>query len=258
MLRVRTLLTSKEKNVMKLAILGCGTMAYLAFLATILYLIGFVAGIVVPKHIDSGVPDAVPFAVLTDIALILLFGLTHSLMARPAFKKCFCKIINPALERSTFVMVANIVFAILFWQWRPINGLIWSSSGILSSLLFAVSVLGWMLVFWSTFLIDHFDLFGMRQVWLYYRGIEYNAQPFIVRGLYKYVRHPLMLGFLLAFWFTPTMTAGHLLFAIAMTIYIFVGVRIEERDLAEALGQNHSCYQAATPMIIPGLRSLTD
>ena len=175
-------------------------------------------------------------------------------MARPRFKKKLTEYIPHAAERSTFVLVASIVFAILFWQWRPINTTIWTSAPPVSWLLFTVSIVGWVVVFWSTFLIDHFDLFGLRQVWLNYRGIEYAPRPFVVRSLYKYVRHPQMLGFLIAFWFAQTMTVGHLFFNVTMTAYILIGIWHEERDLSKVLGDNYLAYKEKTPMIFPRFR----
>lgn len=236
---------------MKVLMLAYGTLAYLAFLCTILYMIGFVEGVLVPKDINAGVAEPLPMVMLIDVALVMLFGVSHSVMARPDFKQLLTKFIPAAAERSTFVLVANVVFMLLFWQWRPAVDVIWSFSGLIAALLFCISISGWILVFWSTFLIDHFDLFGLRQVWLNFRGVEYSAHPFVVRGLYKYVRHPLMLGFLIAFWFTPLMTVGHLIFAIAMTIYIYIGVIHEERDLAKFLGDDYFLYREQTSMIFP-------
>lgn len=236
---------------MKLLILAYGTLTYVLAMGTILYMIGFVDCLLVPKNIDMGVPGALPEVILTNVALVALFGVSHSVMARPAFKERLIKFIPAAAERSTFVLVASIVFVLLYWQWRPEGTLLWSFSGAVGVLLFGISMLGWVIVFWSTFLIDHFDLFGMRQVWLNYRGIEYSASPFVVRGLYKYVRHPLMLGFLLAFWSAPIMTLGHLLFAIAMTVYILIGVFHEERDLSKSLGESYLQYKEETSMIVP-------
>jgi protein-S-isoprenylcysteine O-methyltransferase Ste14 len=232
-------------------ILAYGIFAYAAFLCTILYMIGFIGAVIVPKNIDTGIQVSLPEAALVDLALILLFGVSHSVMARPAFKQQLTKFIPHAAERSTFVLVASLVLAILYWQWRPIDTVIWTSSAPVSWLLFGVSMVGWLVVFLSTFLIDHFDLFGLRQVWLNFRGLEYSQRPFVLRGLYKFVRHPLMLGFLIAFWFAPAMTIGHLLFAIAMTIYIFVGIFYEERDLAKMLGEDYLRYKAQTSMIFP-------
>lgn len=235
----------------RILILAYGIVAYAAFLCTILYMIGFVGGVLVPKNVDIGIQTPLSEAVLIDLALILLFGVTHSVMARPAFKEQLTKFIPHSAERSTFVMVANLTFALLYWQWRPIETVIWSSSAPVSWLLFGVSMFGWVIVFWSTFLIDHFDLFGLRQVWLSFRGVEYSQSPFVLRGLYKFVRHPLMLGFLIAFWFTPVMTGGHLLFASAMTVYIMIGIYYEERDLAKMLGEDYLRFKEQTPMIFP-------
>lgn len=232
-------------------ILAYGIVAYATFLCTILYMIGFVAGVVVPKNIDMGIQSSLLEAVIIDLALVLLFGVSHSVMARPAFKEQLTKFIPHSAERSTFVMVANVSFLILFWQWRPINTMFWSSSPPISWLLFGVSMVGWVIVFWSTFLIDHFDLFGLRQVWLNFRGVEYSSRPFVLRGLYRFVRHPLMLGFLIAFWSAPTMTLGHFLFAAAMTVYILIGIYYEERDLAKMLGEDYSRYKEQTSMIFP-------
>lgn len=236
---------------MKILILSYGLLSYIAFFCTFLYLIGFVESVVVPKNINTGSPGALPEVIFTDLALVLLFGVSHSVMARPAFKERLTKFIPEPAERSTYVLVASIVLALLYWQWRPESTVVWSISGPAGAVLYAVSLLGWILVLWSTFLIDHFDLFGLRQVWLNYRGVEYTAHPFVVRGLYKYVRHPLMLGFVIAFWATPTMTLGHLIFASAMTIYIFIGIMHEERDLSKFLGESYARYKEQTSMIIP-------
>lgn len=208
----------------RVLLLAYGLFAYGAFNCIILYMIGFVSGIIVPKNIDTGIPEAPAIAILIDSALLLLFGASHSIMARPGFKEWLTRFISPTAERSTFVMVANCALAVLFWQWRPLNSVVWASPPPIDSLLFGVSMVGWVFVFWSSFLIDHFDLFGLRQVWLKYHNLEYAPRPFVVRGLYKYVRHPLMLGFLIAFWFAPTMTFGHMLFSIGMTIYILIGI----------------------------------
>ncbi len=235
----------------KFLILAYGIVAYAAFLSTILYMIGFVGGVIVPKSIDMGIEGPLPEALLIDLALVLLFGVSHSVMARPAFKEQLTKFIPPAAERSTFVLVASVVLAILYWHWRPINAVIWTSAAPVSWLLSGVSIVGWVVVFLSTFLIDHFDLFGLRQVWLNFRGLEYSQRPFVLRGLYKFVRHPLMLGFLLAFWFAPAMTLGHLLFAIAMTLYISIGIFYEERDLGKMLGEDYLRYKEQTSMIFP-------
>jgi protein-S-isoprenylcysteine O-methyltransferase Ste14 len=235
----------------RLLILIYGLLAYGAFFGTILYMIGFVTGIIVPKAIDSGTPAPVVEAISVDLALVLLFGATHSVMARPGFKETVTKIISPAAERSTFVLVASLVLSLLHWQWRPIETIVWECPPPLSTVVFAASMLGWLIVFGSTFLIDHFDLFGLRQVWLNFKGVECTHRPFVVRGLYKYVRHPLMLGFLVAFWCAPTMTLGHLIFSVSMTVYILIGIYFEERDLSDALGESYKTYRSSTSMIIP-------
>ncbi len=236
----------------RFAILIYGVFAYLAFFATITYAMGFLSGFLVPKNINTG--PAVPLmeAILTDSLLLLFFGVTHSIMARPAFKAMITKIIPAAAERSTFVLVASCQLALAFYLWRPITHLIWSTDNTaLEWIIRAISASGWIIVFWSSFLIDHFDLFGLRQVWLNFQGIEYSHKAFTVRSLYKYVRHPLMLGFLLAFWFTPVLTVGHLLFALLSSAYIFVGVFLEERDLQKHLGEDYQNYKNTTSMIIP-------
>jgi methanethiol S-methyltransferase len=237
----------------RLLILIYGIIAYLGFLFTFSYLIGFVSGVIVPKNIDTGISGSLPEAILVDFFLVLLFGLTHSIMARPAFKERFTKIIPQAAERSTYVLIANATLAILFWKWQPIDTVIWKSEPPISLILFGISMFGWALIVWATLLIDHFDLFGVRQVWLNYRDREYTSPPFAARGLYKYVRHPLMLGFLIGFWFAPTMTVGHLFFCIAMTVYILIGVFFEERDLVKHLGETYSRYRKQTSSIIPWL-----
>jgi methanethiol S-methyltransferase len=238
----------------RLLILAYGVITYIIFNCVFLYMIGFVCGAIVPKNIDSGIRGSIPEALLVDFILVLLFGVSHSIMARPGFKKELTKYIPEAAERSTFVLVASIVLAILFWQWQPIDTPIWTSSPPLSMILMAVSLIGWAVILWSTFLIDHFELFGISQVLSNYRGVEHTSTPFVIRSLYKYVRHPLMLGFLIAFWFTPIMTVGHLFFTCAMTAYILIGIFYEERDLAKHLGDGYSQYREHTPMILPGTK----
>lgn len=236
---------------MKLLILVYGTLSYLVFFGSFLYLIGFVESIVVPKNINMGPPGTFLEVIAIDLGLIALFGVSHSVMARPAFKEQLTKVIHPAAERSTFVLVASLSLCLMFWLWRPLTRVIWSFDGLLGTIIFTISMIGWVIVLYSTFLIDHFDLFGMRQVWLHFCSIEYSASPFVVRGLYKFCRHPLMLGFLIAFWFTPNMTYGHLLFAVAMSAYIFIGIWHEERDLEKHLGDDYLQYRQRTTMLFP-------
>lgn len=242
----------------RFACLLYSVLAYAVFFAAFLYLIAFVANIAVPRSLDVG-PAASPMAALAiDLALIALFGLQHSVMARPAFKRWITRFVAPAIERSTFVLASSLVLVLLFWAWRPLTFTLWRAEGMAATALLALSALGWGTVLLSTFLIDHFDLFGLRQAWLHF--LERPLTPLVFRTtlLYKLVRHPIMLGFLIAFWFTPHMTAGHLLFAAGMTVYILIGVRHEERDLVQALGEPYVQYRRETPAFIPGLPGAAD
>ena len=235
------------------AILIYGILAYIAFLATFLYAIGFLEGVVVPKDINTGKQGPLGWAILINVALLGLFAVQHSIMARPAFKAWWTKIVHPAIERSTFVLATCVCLALLFWLWRPMTGVIWETDQpVLRTMLIALSLAGWGIVLYSSFLIDHFDLFGLRQVVLHFRGREYAHGPFMERSLYKLVRHPLMTGFIIAFWATPLMTAGHLLFAAVTTAYIILlGIRLEERNLVSILGEDYLRYRRRTPMLIP-------
>ncbi len=233
-------------------IFGYGLVAYGFFLAAFLYAIGFLTVGLVPKSIDTG--PAVPLweAILVNSLLLGAFAVQHTIMARPAFKRWWTQIIPPAMERSTFVLAASLLLLLLFWQWRPIPGMLWQVEHPVGwTLLTGISLLGWATVLYTSFLIDHFDLFGLRQVFLNWRGQPYTHPRFIERSLYRVIRHPLMAGFLVAFWFTPTMTYGHLLFAGLTTAYIFIGVAFEERDLVRALGPQYLDYRARTPMLCP-------
>jgi protein-S-isoprenylcysteine O-methyltransferase Ste14 len=229
-----------------------GVISYLAFFGTILYAIGFVGNLIVPKTIDSAPSTSLPKALLVNASLLLLFALQHSIMARPAFKKKWMKIIPEQLERSTFVLLSSLCLMLLMWQWQPIGGVIWSvQNGAVNALLLSFYILGWTIVFVSTFLINHFDLFGLRQVWLYFKGKPYTHLPFRIPIFYKYVRHPLYLGFLIAFWSTPVMTIAHLLFAILTTGYILTAIQFEEKDLQNHFGEKYQNYKKLAPMIIP-------
>lgn len=229
-----------------------GAASYILFLGTFLYLIGFVGNYLVPKSIDSGAEGPVGQAVIINVALIALLGIQHSIMARPRFKVWWTSFVPKPIERSTFVLFTNLILLFLVWQWRPMTAIVWQvDHSIARALLMGLSFGGWALVLYSTFLIDHFDLFGMRQVFLHLRGRPYAPVPFATPLLYKLVRNPLMLGFVTAFWFTPVMTQGHLLFAIVTTAYILVGISLEERDTAEELGESYQRYRANTPMLLP-------
>ena len=204
-----------------------GVVCYLAFFGSILYAIGFVGNIIVPKTIDGKPETSLVNAILVDASLLLLFALQHSIMARPGFKQWWTKIIPEQLERSTYVLLASLCLMLMMWQWQPIGGIVWSTGNVITkNILLITYLIGWSIVFVSTFLINHFDLFGLRQVWLYFRGRVYTHLPFRLPLFYRVVRHPLYLGFLIAFWSTPVMTAAHLLFAVLTTCYILTDIRL--------------------------------
>ncbi|MBI5505936.1 MAG: isoprenylcysteine carboxylmethyltransferase family protein [Deltaproteobacteria bacterium] len=243
----------------RIAVLAYGTSAYALFLGTFLYLIGFVGNLVVPKSIDSGAGAGTLAAWIVDAGLLGLFALQHSVMARPGFKRRWLRIIPIAIERSTFVLLTNVILWLLFWQWRPIATTLWQVPGGLgTAAVQSIFVVAWIVVLLGTFMTNHFELFGLRQVWLHFRGTPYAPIAFTTRGFYRYVRHPLMVGFLLAFWATPRMTAGHLMFAFTMTAYVLFGIRLEERDLAKVLGKSYEAYRASTPALLPRGRSTRD
>ena len=229
-----------------------GSLSYTIFLASFLYAIGFVGNVLVPKSIDSSPAGSMPEAILVDLLLLGLFAVQHSTMARPWFKERWTRIVPRSVERSTYVLVSSLLLALLFWKWQPITATIWdvgSPAG--RGLLGALFWLGWLIVLSSTFMINHFDLFGLRQVYLRLRSEPYTPLPFVTVALYRFVRHPIMLGFLIAFWSTPVMTLGHLLFAGATTGYIFIGIFLEERDLRRAHGADHERYCREASMILP-------
>jgi protein-S-isoprenylcysteine O-methyltransferase Ste14 len=227
-------------------------MAYLLFLLTTLYGIGFTGGFVVPKALDDGVRGPLWAGLLMDLMLIGLFGIQHSLMARASFKAWWLRRVPEPVERSVFVLAASLLLLLLFWQWRPLPGVVWSfAAGTGHVLLTGAFWLGWLAVVLSTFLIDHFDLFGLRQVWLYWRGIAYSPVPFKEAAILRYVRHPLMLSFVIAFWATSRMTVGHLVFAAGMTTYILIGIAFEERDLVRTFGTAYERYRQQVSMLLP-------
>jgi protein-S-isoprenylcysteine O-methyltransferase Ste14 len=236
----------------KLAVLVYSSGCYLIFLATFLYLMGFVGSVLVPKGINEGPLIDWPLATLINCVLILLFGVQHSVMARKSFKNGLTAFIPAAAERSTYVLLSSLVLALLFWLWHPITYTVWSiETAWARALLTGLSWLGWGIVLLATLLISHFELFGLKQAIDRWRDAAQHAPTFRTPLLYKIVRHPLYLGFLIAFWATPDMTAGHLLFAVGLTAYIFIGAHIEEKDLVVLFGERYRQYQREVSMIVP-------
>ncbi len=236
----------------RLFILLYGIVCYVIFLVTVLYAVGFVGNFGVPRGIDSAPVDPTGQSIFINFLLLAIFAVQHSVMARPTFKKVWTKIIPVAAERSTYVLLTSAALLLLFRYWQPLGGVVWEVSNPAGrSLLWAGFALGWVLVIVSTFLINHFELFGLKQVWLNFKKREYTWDSFVTPGLYKYTRHPMYLGFIFAFWSTPTMTVSHMFFALATTVYIFVAVRLEERNLGEFLGEDYYEYKRQVPMIFP-------
>lgn len=237
----------------RLLVLLYGIVCYAVFFGTFLYAIAFVGNLIVPRSIDAAPTTTLGAAIAINVALLGVFALQHSVMARPAFKRWWTRYVPVAVERSTYTLLSSLALLLLFWQWRPIGAVVWHvDNEIGRALLYAGFAFGWTLVLVSTFLINHFDLFGLRQVWLYFRGRPYTEIPFRTPVLYKFVRHPLYVGWFFAFWCAPTMTAAHLLFAVLTTAYILIAIQLEERDLVRAF-PDYATYRQRVPMLIPFL-----
>lgn len=233
-------------------IFAYGMAAYAVFLGTFFYAMGFVTGIVVPKTVDTGFVGPMAEALIIDLLLLSLFAVQHSVMARKPFKRWWTQYVPAAIERSTYVLLASLALILVFWQWRPIPAIVWHvSEPTITAALLGLSLFGWFIVILSTFLINHFELFGLHQVALNLSGQDAAAPRFRTPLLYKVVRHPLYLGFIIAFWATPAMSAGHLLFAAVTTAYILVGIALEERDLLELFGEQYKRYRQRVGMLAP-------
>ncbi len=231
--------------------LAYGVVAYGLFVAVFLYAIGFVGNLLVPKSIDSGPAGAAGVAFLVDALVLTLFAVQHSGMARPAFKRWWARIVPGPIERSTYVLLSDAALALVFALWRPLPAAVWRVEMPAAAAVWCVFALGWALVFLSTVMIGHWELFGLRQVWLHLRQRAQPQEDFRTPALYKIIRHPIMAGFLIAFWATPSMTVGHLLFSVATTGYILVAVQLEERDLIARHGERYRRYRREVPAFVP-------
>jgi protein-S-isoprenylcysteine O-methyltransferase Ste14 len=234
-------------------IFAFGVLSYGVFFAVFLYAIGFIGGFFTPTTLD-GAPSRPLFEALAiDLGLLSLFAVQHSVMARPAFKRWWTRIVPEAAERSVYVLLSSLALVALFAWWQPIGGVIWNTEGVARTAVIATYLLGWALLLYTTFLIDHFDLFGLRQVWNRLKGNSYEPPKFYTPSLYRVVRHPLYVGWLTIFWAAPTMTVAHLVFALTTTAYILIAIQLEERDLVSAFGDTYVEYRRSTPMLIPRL-----
>lgn len=235
----------------KVLAVGYGVVCYAVFFVSFLYAIGFVNGIVVPKSVDSGTPGPLIPTLIIDAALLGVFAVQHSLMARPAFKAWWTRIVPKPVERSTYVLLSSLALILIYWQWRPLPQMVWSVEGPAATALWTLNAVGWGVLLSSTFLLNHFDLFGLRQVWAYATDRPEPVPAFRTPGYYRFVRHPIYLGFVIGFWATPHMSLGHLVFATGATGYILVGVWLEERDLVAHFGDTYRNYQKRVSMLLP-------
>ena len=239
----------------RLAFFLYGAIAYAIFFGTFLYAIAFVGGFFVPTQLDGPARESLLLSLAIDAALLKVFALQHSVMARRWFKAWLTRYVSPTIERSTYVLCASLALLLMFWQWRPLGGLVWQvDHPVATAVLWTLFAAGWVLAFVTTVLISHFDLFGLRQVWMALIGKPYVPVGFVMPWLYSVVRHPLYLGFILAFWMTPAMTVTHLVFAIATTGYILIAIQLEERDLVAEHGSAYERYRQRVPMLVPGTR----
>jgi protein-S-isoprenylcysteine O-methyltransferase Ste14 len=243
-----------ETEMGKVAALIYGLAAYAFFVLVTLYAMGFVSGVIVPKTIDSGPQGPLALALIVDLVLLAIFALQHSVMARKSFKRWWTQFIPEPIERPTYVLFSALALALLIWQWRPLPAVVWQIGDPWATAVQAIALLGWGIVLLSTFLINHFELFGLQQVFNHLDGRVAPAGRFRTPGLYRLVRHPLYLGFLIAFWATPVMTWGHLLFAMATTGYVLAGIALEERDLVDVFGDEYRAYRKRVAMLIPFVR----
>jgi methanethiol S-methyltransferase len=230
---------------------GFGLVSYLIFFLTFLYAIGFTAGAFVPKGIDDGEAGSLLAALAVNLVLLSLFAVQHSVMARPGFKMLLTRIVPKAIERSLFVLLASLVLDLLYWQWQPLPSIVWSLEGTPATLVWGPFWVGWGMVLLSTFLISHTELFGLRQVLDDWAGRSPAAAVFKTPSLYRLVRHPIYLGFIIAFWTAPVMSLGHLMFAAVTTAYILVGIQLEERDLLRFFGARYAAYRRQVSMLLP-------
>lgn len=230
-----------------------GLIAYIIFLGAFLYAIGFVGDFLVPKTINTGVATPFTQALVINLALLTVFALQHSIMARPGFKRWWTQFVHPAIERSTYVLLSSLALILIYWQWRPMTAVLWDIRNEAAvALIYGIFAMGWLIVLLSTFMINHFDLFGLKQVYEYLRNLEPKPISFKMSFLYGIIRHPIMLGFIIAFWAAPVMTVGHLIFSVTTTLYILVAVKfLEERDLRKMHGEQYVAYQREVPMLIP-------
>ncbi len=240
----------------RFAVLLYGVVVYVIFFATFLYLIGFTGNLIVPKSIDGALEMPLWQAIIINVLLIAIFAVQHSTMARPWFKEWWTRYVPAPIERSTYVLFTVLALITIFVFWQPMGGVVWAAEdSYLAGALWAMFGLGWTILLVSTFLINHFDLFGLRQVWLYFRGEEYEPLPFRVPLFYKWVRHPLYFGFILAFWAAPVMTVSRFFLALLFTVYILRAIRWEEKDLLTHFGETYRRYSERVPMILPSFSS---